>query len=149
MTIADMSSLYLQTYVDEADYAEFKVGYPATIVFDALPDQTFRGDVTRVDPTLDTTSGSAVVSGLVKLEPGTPDLLLGMTASVSVIAAQAQDAVLVPVSALHEYEPGKYAVFILKDGKLVSQFVEVGLQDLVNAEIKSGLEPGDVVSVGP
>jgi len=52
------------------------------------------------------------------------------------------------VAALHEYSPGRYAVFVLKDGKLAQQLVEVGLEDLVNAEIKSGLQPGDVVSTG-
>jgi multidrug efflux pump subunit AcrA (membrane-fusion protein) len=71
-----------------------------------------------------------------------------MTASVNVIAAQARNAVLVPLTALHEYAPGKYAAFVVKDGKLTPQLVEVGLQDLVNAEIKSGLQPGDVVSTG-
>jgi len=42
VTIADMSKLYLETYVDETDYALFKVGNSATVVFDALPDQTRR-----------------------------------------------------------------------------------------------------------
>jgi hypothetical protein len=36
----------------------------------------------------------------------------------------------------------------MKNGKLAPQFVEVGLKDLVSAEVKSGLQPGDVVSTG-
>ena len=148
VTIADLSKLYLQTYVDESDYDKFKVGNTANIVFDALPDQTLTGKVIQVNPALDTSSGSSVVSGLVQLDPTNADLLIGMGASVDVIAAQTQNAVLVPIAALHEYTPGKYAVFVMRNGKLTAQFVEVGLQDLVNAEIKSGLQPGDVVSTG-
>jgi HlyD family secretion protein len=148
MSIADLSQLYVKTYVDESDYALFKVGKSATVVFDALPDQTLTGKVAEVDPALNTSSGSAVVSGLVALDHTSADLLLGMGASVQVISAQAQNAILVPLSALHEYAPGKYAVFVMKDGKLTPQIVEVGLQDLVSAEIKSGLQPGDVVSTG-
>ncbi len=148
LTIADMSSLDLETYVDESDYDKFKIGNSANIVFDALPDRTFTGKVVQIDPALSTSSGSAVVSGLVELDRGKADLLLGMTASVDVIAAQAQNVVVIPISALHEYAPGKYAVFVLKDGKLTPQLVEVGLEDLVNAEIKSGLQVGDVVSTG-
>jgi HlyD family secretion protein len=148
LSIADFSKLYLETYVDESDYALFKVGNTASIVFDALPDQTFTGKVAEVDPALSTSSGTSVVSGLVQMDPASADLLLGMSASVTVISAQTQNAVLVPLSALHEYSSGKYAVFVMRNGKLTVQFVEVGLKDLVNAEIKSGLQVGDVVSTG-
>jgi RND family efflux transporter MFP subunit len=148
MAIADMSHLYVQTYVDESDYAKFKVGNAAEIVFDVLPDQTLTGKVTQVDPTLNTSSGSAVVSGLVELDPTSADLLLGMSASVNVIAAKAENVVVVPLAALHEYSPGQYAVFVMRDGQLKPQLVEVGLKDLVSAEIKSGLQPGDTVSTG-
>jgi RND family efflux transporter MFP subunit len=148
LTIADVSNLYVETFVDESDYDKFKVGNKANIIFDALPDQTFTGDVTHVDPALNTSSGSAVVSGLVQLDPNSASLLLGMGASVNVIAAQAQNVVVVPLTALHEYAPRKYSVFVMKNGRLAVQLVEVGLQDLVNAEIKSGLQVGDVVSTG-
>ncbi len=168
ITLADMSTLYLQTYVDQSDFSMFKTGNTASIVFDALPDQTYTGKVVEVSPALDTSSGSAVVSGLVQLDttsgspsgsnsdpasgaasdPPSTNLLIGMTASVNVIAGQAQNAVLIPVTALHEYSPGKYAVFVMRNGKLAVDFVTVGLQDPVNAEIKSGLQPGDIVSTG-
>jgi RND family efflux transporter MFP subunit len=148
VSIADLSTLYLTTYVDESDYALFKVGKTANIVFDAVPDQTFTGKVVEVDPALNTSSGSSVVSGLVEMDHTSADLLLGMGASVTVISAQTQNAVLVPLAALHEYATGKYAVFVMKNGKLTVQLVEVGLKDLVSAEIKSGVQVGDVVSTG-
>jgi multidrug efflux pump subunit AcrA (membrane-fusion protein) len=148
MTIADLSKLYVQTYLDEADYAMFKVGNVANVTFDALPDKTLTGKVIQVNPALDTSSGSSVVSGLVALDPTKADLLIGMGGSVEVIAGQADNAVLIPLAALHEYAPGKYAVFVDRNGTLTPTFVEVGLQDLINAEIKSGLQPGEVVSTG-
>jgi multidrug efflux pump subunit AcrA (membrane-fusion protein) len=148
LTLADFSKLYVSTYVDESDYALFKVGYGADIVFDALPDQTFTGKVIQVDPALNTSGGSAVVSGLVQMDPTSADLLLGMGGSVTVISAEADNAVLVPLTALHEYSKDKYAVFVMRNGKLAVQFVEVGLRDLVNAEVKSGLQVGDIVSTG-
>jgi HlyD family secretion protein len=148
MTIADLSRLYVKTYVDPSDYTLFSAGNTANVVFDALPDQTFSGKVVQVSPALDTSSGSSVVSGLVELDPTTTNLLIGMSGSVDVISAQVQSAVLVPLAALHEYSPGKYAVFVMRNEKPTVQFVEVGLKDLVSAEIKSGLQAGDVVSTG-
>ena len=149
MTIADMSNLYLKTEMDESDYASFRVGNSASIVFDALPDQTFAGKVVQVDPVISSSSGSPAVSGLVELDPTSTSLLLGMSASVEIIQAQAQNVVIVPVTALHESSPGNYEVFVVKAGKLTAQPVTVGLEDQVNAEIKSGLQPGDVVSTNP
>jgi len=148
ITIADMSTLYVQTYVDEASYSMFTVGNAADVVFDALPSQTFKGKVVEVSPALVTSSGTSAVSGMVQLDPTSTNLLLGMSAAVNVIAGDAQNAVIAPVAALHETSPGQYAVFVLKNGNLTLTNVTVGLQDLVNAEIKSGLQPGDVVSTG-
>lgn len=36
----------------------------------------------------------------------------------------------------------------MENGNPVQRNVEIGLQDLVNAEVKSGLNPGDVVLLG-
>ncbi len=144
----DLSQLFVKTYVDESDYQMFQVGNAANVVFNALPDQTFRGKVVEVDPALDTSSGSAVVSGLVQLDPTKTNLLMGMSASVTVIAGQAQNAVLIPLTALHENPPGTYTVMVMRNGKFTSESVQVGLKDLVNAQITSGLQPGDVVSTG-
>ena len=57
-------------------------------------------------------------------------------------------AIRATFAALHEYSPGQYAVFVMRGGKLSVDFVQVGLKDLVSAEIKSGLQPGDVISTG-
>lgn len=148
ITVADTSTLYIQTYIDETDYAMFKVGNNANVVFDALPNQTFTAKVVEVDPALVTSSGSSAVSGLVQLDPTSADLLIGMNATVTVIGGEAQNAVIIPQTALHEYSPGQYAVFVMRNGKLNVTYVDVGLEDQVNAEIKSGLQPGDVVSTG-
>jgi RND family efflux transporter MFP subunit len=149
IVMGDLSKLYIKTYVDESDYQMFQVGNVAEVVFNALSDKTFSGKVVEVDPALDTSSGSAVVSGLVELDPSKANLLMGMSASVTVIAGQAQNAVLIPLTALHQATPGKYTVMVRKNGKFTSVDVEVGLKDLVNAQITSGLQPGDVVSTGP
>ena len=148
IVLGDLTSLYLQTYVKESDYEMFQVGSEADIVFDALPDQTFIGKVIQVNPILDKSTSTAVVGGLVQMDPTNANLLMGMSATVNVIVGRTQNAVLVPLPALHEYTPGKFAVFVMRNGKLSVDFVEVGLKDQVNAEIKSGLQPGDIISTG-
>jgi multidrug efflux pump subunit AcrA (membrane-fusion protein) len=79
-----------------------------------------------------------------------PITLLGeMNAEVEVVSGEALNAVLVPVQALRELGEGQYAVFVVSEsGELEMRMVEVGLQDYVNAEVRSGLRPGEVVSTG-
>jgi multidrug efflux pump subunit AcrA (membrane-fusion protein) len=148
IVLGDLTKLYLKTYVSESEYQMFQVGSEADIVFDALPDQTFMGKVIQVNPILDTSTRTSVVGGLVQMDPTTANLLMGMSASVDVIVGRTQNAVLVPLAALHEYTPGKYAVFVMRSGRLSVDFVEVGLKDKIDAEIISGLQAGDVVSTG-
>ena len=73
----------------------------------------------------------------------------GLSAEVTVIAQQTLNAALVPLEALRELTTGQYSVFVVKDdGTLELRPVQVGLKDLVNAEITSGVTPGEVVSLG-
>ena len=154
VTIADLSQSELTIYMDSLDYSNIKVGYAANVVFDALPNVTYTGKVTLISPQLVTIQGNAVVEGKVVLDQkqasGVPALTLplGVTASVDIIAAQANNVVLVPVQALHELSPNNYAVFVMVGGKPTLKIVTVGLQDGTFAEIKTGIKAGDVVSTG-
>jgi len=150
VTVADISQPYtIDSYFDSEDWLNVKVGYDANITFDVLPDQSFTGKVTVVYPTLDTSSNSPLVHVTVKLtEAITSSLPMGATASVDVISGKANNAVLIPVEALHQASPGHYAVFVKANGKLSLRMIEVGLQDPSYAEVKSGLQVGDIVTTG-
>jgi HlyD family secretion protein len=150
-TISDIDQPYsLDAYLDAEDWGEVNVGYVAEVNFDILPDQVFSGTVTSVYPTLDTTSSSsALVHITACLDETIPyELPSGSAASVDVIGGQAENAVLVPVEALHEIGDGQYTLFVKENGKLRLHVVEVGLQDLAHAEIISGLNVGDIVTTG-
>jgi multidrug efflux pump subunit AcrA (membrane-fusion protein) len=67
---------------------------------------------------------------------------------VDVISGKAENAVLVPVEALHKIDDGRYTLFVMENGSPRLRVVDVGLQDITSAEIKSGLNPGDIVTTG-
>ena len=150
ITVADLSQPYLEIYLDETDWGKVAVDKDAEVTFDALPDETFTGKVTQVDPGLYTSGNTSMIRGLVRLDSTAAglNLPLGSSAAVDVIGGQAKNAILVPIEALHETAPGKYAVFVVEDGKPRLRVVAIGIQDLLYAEVKSGLEAGDVVTTG-
>ncbi len=151
ITMADLSQLELDIYLDASDWSLAAVGNQATVTFDNLPDQTFSGKVTELDTELYQSNNSSSVKGIVKLD-GTLEgleLPIGSSASVEIIHAQANNVVLVPIDALHETAPGQYSVYLDENGTLTQRAVEIGLQDQVYAEVKSGLQAGDVVSTNP
>lgn len=151
LVISDLTPPTLDAYFDESDWKNIQEGFPVEVIFDALPDTTFIGQVVHVDPALISQNNTTVVYSLVELDTsqsGWNDLPVGSAAGVDVIGGKAENAILVPVEALREISDGEYAVFIMEDGQPRMRMVEVGLQDLIFAEIISGLKQGDVVTTG-
>jgi HlyD family secretion protein len=151
ITIADMDAPLLEFWVEEADMAAAQVGNEVNVVFEALPDLTFTGTVVQVDPELVTVSNTPAVQAWAKLALAAHKerLLSGMAAQVEVVQAAARNVLMVPLEALRTLGDGQYAVFVVgTNGELELRPVEVGLQDLVNAEIRSGLQLGETISLG-
>lgn len=149
VTLSNLDHALIALYLDETDLDNIAVGNEVEVVFDALPDETFAGQVTRVEPALATVEGVPTVQAVAILEGmSLQDLPAGLNASVDVIGGKAENALLVSVEALRELSPGEYAVFVMVDGELELRPVEVGLMDFANAQIISGLQLGDEVSTG-
>ena len=151
ITISNLSQPYLEVFLDESDWSNVKSGAEADITFDILPDKVFIGKVTQVDPGLYTQGNSSVVRAYVQLadsDAASLDLPLGTSASVEVIGSKAENAILVPIEALHKTDSGDYTVFVLENGTPKLRSIKVGIQDLINAVVTSGLKAGDVVTTG-
>jgi len=147
ITISNLEQPYtIDAYLDETDWDKAKVGFAATVTFDLLPDNNYSGKIVRVYPSLEDSSGASVVHIVIQLDNHiNTDLPAGASAGVEIVGGEALGVVLVPTSALKQNEDGTYAIYLMKNGSPVEQQVEIGLQDILNAEVKSGLQAGDVV----
>jgi RND family efflux transporter MFP subunit len=147
VTVSNMTQPYtVDAYLDETDWDKARVGYEAAVTFDLLPDVSYPGKIIRVYPGLDSSSGTSLVHVIVQLnEIINVNIPAGATASMDVTGGEALDVILVPTSALKEVGPGQYIVYLMKNGQPIEQEVEIGLQDILNAEVTSGLQEGDVV----
>ena len=149
--ISDLDTPEVHFYVEESDLDKVAVGNPVSMTFEALGDRAFTGKIVRVSPTLVTEGNTQAVEVYASVDSSSQPttFLSGMSAEVTVIAEETRNAALVPLEALRELITGQYSVFVVKgDGTLELRQVQVGLKDLVNAEITSGVTAGEVVSLG-
>lgn len=157
-TIArDLTQMQVETAVDEGEVGKVREGQEATFTVDAHPGTTFRGRVTsvRLAPQI----VQNVVTYTVVISADNPQLLLkpGMTATVSLKVAKAEQVLAVPNAALRFQPPPEEAppapqgpvVWILERGALKPVPVETGLTNGAWTEIRRGeLTEGQPVVVG-
>ena len=113
-TLADPSRLELTVQVAEVDIPRIESGHPVDIVIDALPDETFAGEINRIDPFNKTQSGVINYPVTIRLLDNALDPVLpGMTAVATLRNELAEDRWLVPTSAIQEAN-GETVVTVLR-----------------------------------
>lgn len=154
VTLADLSRMRINAQISEADVINIKAGLPAKFSIIGNPDQKFDATLTGIEPAPETISTSSSSTGAVYyigyLDVDNKDgkFLIDMTAQVSIIIDEAKGVLTIPASAIKN-EKGKTTVQVLDNtGQAKSVEVEVGINNRVTAEIKSGLKQGDKVVVG-
>ena len=99
VTISNIDQPYaIDAYLQAKDWGEIKVGYDVNVSFDIVPDQVFKGTVTAVYPTLDTSSSnSALIHFTARLNSSIPyNLPSGAAASVQVLVGTQKMRCLYP-----------------------------------------------------
>jgi HlyD family secretion protein len=145
-TIIDDSVVELPVQVDETEIGKIKVGQPAEVTLDALPDGNFKGKVSRISPKATVVSNIAVFYVRVRLE--NPDRVLrpGMSAEAEIISQQIDNAITVTKRAVENVRNRSYVQLLNKDGITQERTrVRTGPDDGTNIVISSGLERGQTV----
>lgn len=151
LTLADLSQPSVEVYLDEADSADIQVGNQAEIIFDAIPELIFEGQVVEIDPGLSRIGNTQGLRVVVVLDPLPSELIklhLGLNAAADIITGEATNAVLVTVEALEQQNDGSYSVYVINGETIEQRPVQVGLMDATTAEIVSGLQPREQVAIG-
>ncbi len=97
--IYDLSYLEITLAVDELDVSEVEVGQNVDITAEALPEESFRGVVTKVSVVGTAASGVTTYPVTVQItEPG--NLLPGMNVDASILLTEENDTLAIPIQAL-------------------------------------------------
>ena len=144
LTLIDTSELYIEAEVDQLDAPDLGVGLSAKALIEPLPDQTWAVDIVEVGGMAVSRGNSTVVTVRGKLPMADPSILVGYSAEMEIITAQALDVLIVPITCLLE-NPRGWMVTKVVDGGQTPQSVTIGVMSDQYVEIQSGLEEGDVV----
>lgn len=147
LSMADLKKLQVLAYFDEPEIGDLQVGQPATIAWDARPNQMWHGHIVRLPSSIITYGTRNVGEVLVSLEDADGNLLPDTNVRVTVTVASESNVLVIPRDALN-IEQGTTYVYRVAGGSLHRIQVTVGKLNLTEVQIVSGLKSGDVVATG-
>lgn len=147
-TIADMSRLFIIADIDETDIGSVKIGHAVQITADAYPDKVFKGKVTRIAPQGVIDNSITIFKAKIEVQGKGKSLLKPMMSSnIDIVTQQIKDAIYVSRAGIRKDEEGEFAV-VLKNDQPEKVRVKIGIKNLIDVQILSGLKPDEEVVLG-
>lgn len=134
------------TKVIEYDVGQIKAGQKVYVTVEALPDQKFVGQVSKVN-SLPVSDSTGLVNYSVEidiLDPGN-ELKDGMNCSVSFVIKEVNNCLIVPYRAIKIVDGKQVVTVINETGKTIEKQVKAGFTDGTSVEILEGLDVNDTV----
>ncbi|HWQ52397.1 MAG TPA: HlyD family efflux transporter periplasmic adaptor subunit [Bryobacteraceae bacterium] len=151
MKIVDPNSMLIEGMVNQVESEHLRVGQPVVASFDAFPGIALKGRINSI--------GAIAIGGFrqsyymrnipVKISLLEQDarVIPDLSAAADVRIKNEENAVLVPLEAVHE-EGGKTVAFVREGpGRFKAREITLGLSNNTHAAVASGLKPGEVVAL--
>ncbi len=144
-TLTDRSVMWAMLNFPESALARVKVGQTMELRVESLPGQTFSGKLTWIGAEVDEKSRMARA----RAEVANPDGLLKarMFAQARILTRSAEEALLLPSSAIQRMEGRSFVFVKLADDLFDARVVRLGARFDGQVEIIEGLKPQEVVVV--
>ena len=150
-TVANMNDLIFRGNIDETEVGQLSMGIPLKITIGALQDMTFDAALEYISPKATETNGANQfeIKAAVTVsrdsdvgKKGAAKIRSGYSANAEIVLARADKVLTIPESAI-EFSGDSTFVYVLTDSvgekNYDRRYVETGLSDGVNIEIKKGL----------
>ena len=144
-TIVKTATLRMRIDVPEAAIGKVAVGQGISLQTSAYPDRNFAGTVARILPGLNVSARTLTVEAEVANGDGL--LKPGQFATVRITQSKAENAVMIPASAV-KTEGDINKVYVIKDGAAHEHLVQLGLLENDLIQVKTGVAEGDLIVTG-
>ncbi len=142
VNLDDIDPIKVDFRVPEVFSHHLQTGQKIQMSVDAVPVETFTGEVVAIDPQIDINGRSVLLRAKVLQQEG--PLRPGMFARVTLVLEERPDALVIPEEALIP-QGDQQTVFKVVDGKVVAAEVTIGLRTRGQVEILEGLEAGETI----
>lgn len=142
MTLGDVSEVYVQGKVDEADIGKVFFSQPARIVVESFKDKKFTGKVTKISPLGKEKDNVTTFEVRVSISNPGGELKANMSANAEILLEEKKNVLMVPEAALI-YDKERKASVEIPDAKADNGkkklSVKLGISNGVKTEILEGL----------
>jgi len=147
--IANLQDYRVKGVISEYDSLKIKVNQPVTLSSDVIPNQKWKGTVTKVGllPQVNDMMNQSNTAVQYPIEVKVEDTNITAKPGFQLIMEIETDRKKVntlPLDAVKQ-EDGQHFVFIVESGKVTRKDVEIGIADEKSIEIKKGLNEDDFV----
>ncbi len=142
LTVIDDSKIELPAQIDETQISKVQLGQKAVVTLDALPSETFEGEVTKIAAAARIEQNIPIFDVTVLLDNSSGRLRDGMSAEASITVGKIDTTITVPTRAV-QTENGQRIIQIQQsDGSISSQAVKVvateGFDSILEGDLSAG-----------
>lgn len=148
--IDDLSALYVDVQISEVDINKIQPGAAVSLTLDAIPNKTYHGKVTQLEPVGAANSQGVVnFNATIQLTDADAAVKPGMTVTANIVAAQANHVLAVPNSAIQVLN-NQHIVYLLANNRVRPVRVQIGLTSDTMSQVESTLlKAGDKIVLNP
>ena len=148
MTLGDVSEVYVQGKVDEADIGKVYLNQSARIVVESFKEKKFVGKVTKISPLGKEKDNVTTFEVRVSIQNSTGELKANMSANAEILLEEKKNVLMAPEAAMI-YDKDRNASIEVPDAKAQNGkrkvAVKLGISNGVKTELLAGLNEGQQV----
>lgn len=152
--VANLDVMTVKAQVAEADIPKLKEGMPAYFTTLGSNGRRWNGEVRQILPSPEVINDVVLYNVLIDVDNKDRKLMSGMSTQLFFTAAKAENAVLIPVTALTKPVPAQdsdkgeaYEIKVVNGKSTTEKIVHIGLMDRSLAEVRSGLSAGEIIVI--
>lgn len=141
-TLVSNRDVGVELEVSAGDFEKLVPGGKAVVT---MGRHIYQGTLTSVNKiALANEKGNPVIGAKVRIDNPDDDICIGVSAKVNMTVAEKEDVLCLPNEVINTASDGDF-VYIIRDGTVEKQKVEVGIMSTGMSEIVSGIKEGDQV----
>ena len=142
--VADLHQVRIRAFIDEPDLGWLATGQTVEITWDAMPGHVWKGTTEQLPREVVARGNRSVGEVLCSVDNSKIELLPNVNVNVRILVRESKGALVVPRAAVRTDGTSRI-VYVLSSGAAHQRSVQVGISNVSQYEVLSGLTEGEEV----